>query len=755
MDRAPAVQIWLAQRLRVLICAGATAGILLAPRVAVAQHTACSARHPMVDGVRFQGNHAIASGLLSAIIATERTGIWRRWFGWNTGPLSCLDSTEVIRDATRLEEEYAERGYPGTHASFTIVHSGTRRAHVTYVLKEAPPVIIDSVAITGVPSEAANVADIKGRLRGAPLDTVVLVAARDSLQALIRTAGYELAEAPAPPAVVVDLGRRRAAVTMTFVPGRLVYVGNIGLKITAAGPKAALDSGDVLALLRLKTGDRYNPRLVSASQRDLYDLGLYRSIKFDQATYDSVRNAIPLNVSLVEGARRRLRVGGGWGTLDCFRVQSRLIDQNLFGGGDRLEINGRISKIGTAAPFTSLSSLCSPRLREDPFSRRLNYYAGATINLRGVVGAQFKPTFTLYSERRSEFLVYEQSTDIGAIASVTRSFVNRLTESLQYQFVDGRTVADGAVSCERFGFCRVQDLASFRQSSPIHTLSAVVVKNPLLPTDDPVRGSRWQVEARQGYTTIARKRPLSFTRLVGEVARYEPFGTRFTLAVRAQAGYVVAPKDLSALLPPTERFYSGGQNSVRGFDQNLLGPGSYIVSDVSKLVQAKLPDSSIVGVAQPSQGYRVAPSGGNAMWTANVELRTRGGGPGSLFHWVVFLDAGRVWNTNDVFSSFNADARVTPGIGLRLATPLGPFRMDVGYNPYPLDAGPAFLVERADPANGRAGRAICVSPGTADLLTLPTGSTGAAPDCPATFKPTRRGGLLPRLAFHFSIGNAF
>ena len=33
--------------------------------------------------------------------------------------------------------------------------------------------------------------------------------------------------------------------------------------------------------------------------------------------------------------------------------------------------------------------------------------------------------------------------------------------------------------------------------------------------------------------------------------------------------------------------------------------------------------------------------------------------------------------------------RVTPGVGLRLTTPLGPARLDVAYNPYKLQAGPA------------------------------------------------------------------
>ena len=93
--------------------------------------------------------------------------------------------------------------------------------------------------------------------------------------------------------------------------------------------------------------------------------------------------------------------------------------------------------------------------------------------------------------------------------------------------------------------------------------------------------------------------------------------------------------------------------------------------------------------------------------------------------------------------------------GVRLVTPLGPFRVDVGYNPYAFDAGPAFYVQDANVAAGRPGRAICVSPSTTEPLTLGAGATQPVPLCPATFLPLKTRGLLSRLVFHFSIGNAF
>jgi hypothetical protein len=38
--------------------------------------------------------------------------------------------------------------------------------------------------------------------------------------------------------------------------------------------------------------------------------------------------------------------------------------------------------------------------------------------------------------------------------------------------------------------------------------------------------------------------------------------------------------------------------------------------------------------------------------------------------------------------------RVTPGVGIRIATPLGPARLDVAYNPYKLQPGTLFALDR-------------------------------------------------------------
>jgi outer membrane protein insertion porin family/translocation and assembly module TamA len=735
------------------------AAICVAAAPAAAQRNPCTARHPLVDDVRFNGTDRIPKGDVALEASTERTGIWRRWFGWKIGTLTCLDSAEVLSDAKQIEALYHERGFVAARVTPTVTRHGDRRAIVTFTVREGTPLSITSVTVTGLPREAGDSAAVARTLLGTPLNDSIVGAIADSLQASLRDVGYARA-LPNTVNVRGDTVTRRGAVDLGFTPGAVTWIGVVNISVTPNAETPALREPTIRRIFGVKPGDRFNARRIASGQRALASLELYRQVRVDtnaaRMTRGGAGDTIDLAMTLVEGERRRARVTAGWGTLDCFRTQGRLVEQNLAGLGHRLELNARLSKIGLGDPFSGLESLCATRVRDDPFSQRLNYYTGATLRPRGLFAwdeTRWQPELTLFSERRSSVGAYEQTTEIGALASTTHSLTDWLTATLQYSYTDSRTRADRAVSCTRFGFCRLEDVASFVLRSPQHSVGASFVFNPLLPTDDPISGYRWVVDAKFGHASIGKILPIDFGRVTAEFASYTPLSEWLTVAVRAQIGAVISPADRSFLLPPAERFYSGGQNSVRGYGQNLLGPGSYIVTAVDTIAG---PAGTLVGAARAADDIpRIAPSGGNAMWIANLELRTRRGWPNDLLRWVLFLDAGRVWNTRDVFSVTNADARATPGIGVRLVTPLGPFRVDIGYNPNSLDAGPAFLVIPGDAKAGIAGRAVCVSPGTDDPLVLGSGTTSSSSSCPATFLPTASRSLLSRLTFHFSLGNAF
>ena len=137
----------------------------------------------------------------------------------------------------------------------------------------------------------------------------------------------------------------------------------------------------------------------------------------------------------------------------------------------------------------------------------------------------------------------------------------------------------------------------------------------------------------------------------------------------------------------------GGPNDVRGFERNELGPVVYVV-----------PQSHVdaVGVDSIStDSVRVAATGGNSLALANIELRVPSPIFSSRLRLAAFVDAGGVWQRQGPQS---ARIRVTPGVGLRVATPLGPARLDVAYNSYKLQAGTLYQFDAAGKPDSGAGR---------------------------------------------------
>jgi len=721
---------------------------------AAAQDVGCTTRRPRVEGLRVDGNRSIPDAELAAILFTERAGRLRRWFGWGVGPVACLDSIEVRRDTLRIARWYEMRGYPGTTASVQVERKGSRTANVRFSVRETAPILVDSVVVDSMPPNVIAHAAFVRTVVGAPLDDTMMVRQADSLQLLLRQSGYARARPPQYRRLYVDSTGRTAGIRLVFHPGPLVHVGRIDVDLTARDPSApALDEPELRALLKVKPGEAYVARAVGQSQQLLYSYDLYRSVAIDTFPLNGAPDSLRLRVRLVEGPSRRLRGGGGWGTLDCFRTQTRFVEQNFLGRAHRLQLDARLAKIGVGAPLDAFPSLCAPGVRADDFSRRLNYYAGAGVQLRGLIGEAWHPQLTVFSERRTEFQSYVRETNLGVLAAFERPIIPRVNNTFTYRYDGGRTTSDQAVACATFGLCRFNDRALLLTPSRTHSAGVTLSRSaPALGTPA-VNDERWAVESRLGTVAVgAPQKTVNFNRTQLEYALYRPLSRHFVGAARVSAGAVITKRALEPLVPPQERFYSGGQNTVRGYGQNQLGPAVYIVSEITGTVPL---DTFTVGFADAADGYqRLAPAGGTAMALMNLELRTRIGWPANLLHWVLFVDAGRVWNNTGNYSV--SGLRVTPGFGVRLLTDLGPFRVDVGYNPYPLESGPAYLVRAADRTLGTPGRAICVSAGSTepfdDIHINPASGPYA---CPTTFRPTLRKGIFPRLAFHFSIGEAF
>ena len=214
---------------------------------------------------------------------------------------------------------------------------------------------------------------------------------------------------------------------------------------------------------------------------------------------------------------------------------------------------------------------------------------------------------------------------------------------------------------------------------------------------------------------------------------------RSVFAWRVRWGSIRSPDLFEAqdvqFVPTEERFYSGGSNSVRGFRQNELGPLVHVEETDDVFDDA---DSLVTTIIDTL----VSPTGGNQMLLANAELRFPLS-PSGRFGAVAFVDAGRVFATQEAVA--NPGIRVTPGVGLRIFTPLGPVRLDLAYNPHGAQTGPLFARRCEIRPSGRTcdAEAQLIQPD----FSRPTGN--------GLFGLGKQIGLLRKLRVNFSIGQAF
>lgn len=145
----------------------------------------------------------------------------------------------------------------------------------------------------------------------------------------------------------------------------------------------------------------------------------------------------------------------------------------------------------------------------------------------------------------------------------------------------------------------------------------------------------------------------AFTKLEGSSGWYFPLWWDTTLHIEASIGYVF--ENSTDKLPIYEKFYLGGLNSVRGFESGKISP--YVVKD-----------------------GRIYRTGGEKMWYINEEwifpiVKDAG------LKGVLFFDAGNAFEESDDWDI--SDLRTSAGLGFRWLSPMGPLRLEWGYNIHP------------------------------------------------------------------------
>jgi outer membrane protein insertion porin family/translocation and assembly module TamA len=739
---------------------------LLVPVALRAQDIVCDKGDIEVVRLEFTGNAAFPSSVLANGIATTPSTWARRWTKI-FGTRYCLDPVEFPRDVIRLVVYYRNHGYLGVSVDTLVTREGPARVAVRFMITEDYPTRVRALEVTGLDAVDAREAVARNLplQLGAPFDRGALAATRDTLVRRLRNRGYPDAE------VLVnyetDADRRVASVTFAASPGTRARIGAVQVQVRPYGAAAAVDTATIRRLAGLTPGAWYRQQDLERAKRALYGGQLFSQVSVEPDTGAArTDTTVQVAVRVAEAPMQHARVGGGWGTLDCFRAYADYSHLNVGRRATRVDLRARVSRIGVGRPLDGLEALCSNDARSDVFGGDLNYSTGITLTPPLSARAAVQPSLTVFSERRSEYNAYLRTTPIGAALSVGRG-VGRVTQSASYTMEYGDTKSSPAFLCAVFSACDAADQDALLRRQRLAVLGAAATyENTDNPTS-PNRGYVLRGEVRHASRAIGSDSRLRFSRFTVDGAAYVPIGTDVVLAARLRWGLVLGPTFGAsvgdAYVPVQERLYAGGATTVRGFRQNELGPVVYNVSAFDTVRADGQPggdpaDTTQVVYLRADPGTvssRTIPTGGNAMLVANLEARVRSPVLADVLQLALFADAGRVWNRGTAQPLNLGSVQWTPGIGARVRTLVGLIRVDIGYNPYQRAAGAAYF----DTPITLGGQLFCVSPGNTLRVTSTAEPGGpasqAAGSCPASFTPPREPSVLKRLAFQFSIGQAF
>lgn len=738
-----------------------------------------------VRSLEFRGNQAISDEELALRVLNTATSGARR-YGIPLGTRRCLDREQLPLDVLSLLRYYQLRGFRRTTVDTAVIPAGPKKVRLQFLIAEGPPVVLRSYRVQGLDGLPDSAAIMNAtRLRtGRPFDIELLTADKDSIVRRLRNAGYYRALVVAQSNVQFD--SLLATASLRVVPGRRARFGEPRIAVQPVeGRNQQIPDDVVKRVMGINPGSLFSDRAIVDAQRSLYSLGTYRHIEVAPLA-DSLQppgdSVVLLGVQLAEDYMRQLDSEFGWATLDCGRVRLQYTDRNWFRSARRFEMTGQASKIGYGDPLASETTrrFCdlgqaSPLVKDSVFSGVLHYHLGVAVRQPRLLGFRWTPAVALYTERRGEYTAYLRTTYAGADLSATREIGSRMPLRLGYTVEYGKTEAPKAALCALFSRCNPSERTPLDTTSTLGVLSASIARTRTDNLLSPTRGYLWRAEVRSSASTLLGTSPnLFFNKAVGDVAAYRALSRRSVLAMRLRAGAVVGRRtatDSVGFVPPQERLYAGGATSVRGFQQNELGSVVYATAPVQRdTAGPRSIDTLVVAIAGADTTFRMVanertgidrtvPLGGNSLLVMNLDYRISDPFffPNRL-QYTVFVDAGAVGTrTASDLGVGLGQLKWTPGVGLRMLTPIGPLQVNVGYNRYPREEGPLYYNPNVSTLN-------CISPlntwelmraGTPeDRTRLVLRNADAPPPCPA-FRPPPRNRFLQKLTFTFSIGSDF
>ncbi len=544
-------------------------------------------------------------------------------------------------------------------------------------IQEGKPTLVEKLVISGTQHiPADHFRPMLASIAGQPYSESSIATDRSLILAEYFNAGYQDAsfEWEAKPADEED----RVSIEYHVREGESLYTRDtIVAGLVHTKPRL------VEQQIRLTPGEPLSQSSMFETQRRLYDLGLFSRVEVALQNPEGEEPA--KNVLLQVEEARRWVVGFG-------------------GGAEFARLGGNTSDVTDPVGGATFS----PRLTVE--MTRLNFRGiGHTLNVRTRVSdLQQRALFTYEAPRWTGSEKWRMT--LSALYDTSRNVRTFRGTRLEGAFQLQHRLSRPSTALYRYTFRRTTIDENTLQISPsLVPIASRPVRVALLSgtyiqdrRDDPTDASRGiynTVDVSFANHLWGSQR--DFARILAQNATYYRLGSKVVLARSFQIGLMFAHGTLSPdeqaasgltvrpisnpdeRIPISERFYSGGANSLRGFPVNQAGP------------------------RDPVTGF---PIGGGASLVNSVELRF----PliGENIRGVLFHDAGNVYSTpGDISFRTSQRSRVSlppeglpprsrvlsllqgpitvydfdymvhaVGLGVRYRTPIGPIRFDLAYS---------------------------------------------------------------------------
>ncbi|HEY9461491.1 MAG TPA: POTRA domain-containing protein [Vicinamibacterales bacterium] len=591
----------------------------------------------------------------------------------------------------QIENFYRSSGFtrPQIKATENVIapedpSNSDRLVNVVIAIVEGPRTEVRSVTFRG--NMALSDTDLRKRIATAPgrVYSIAEVASdRDAIVQAYHDQGFEsVVVTPQPMFAENDT---RADVQFAIVEGPQIIVDHI---IISGNQRISTET--IEREITLRPGEPFGEAAVVQSRLNLRRLELFQRVQIDALAHsgetrrdvlvqvvESRSTTVDFSAGL-EGGYFARPTGEGGLAEDRFEVTPRgsiqVTRRNLWGKNRTITLFTRVS-LRTRDTQPDTVQLNPPEVIQSDYGfheyRALASYreprlfrTSADILVTGIVEQAFRPSFN-FARRVVQAQIGNRLSDLYTVSGAY-SFQRT-------HLFDIRASADEEPWLIDRLFPQVR----------ISKFSGTMLRDSRDPSEalDPTRGTQVIATADVAARAIGSEVGFIKTYLQGFYYHQLPLQRRVVLALGARVGLAhgfdrdIPPSQVDGLpvtggtingLPASERFFAGGDTTVRGFALDRLGNEQTI---------------------SPVTGF---PTGGNSMVVLNSELRAHLFG---AFHGIGFVDAGNVFPlASDV--SF-IDLRPAAGFGLAYKSQrIGLARIDLGFNLNPQEFVPGSRERR-------------------------------------------------------------